>query len=486
MDPKPPITRTGKSGWLRHRTTRLKSLAAVGALTLGFAGAAFAAAGPASADPAFNFVGVGSDTTQSMMDFFAGQTGGGVVGSYDAVNPVSQVGGENITPAVAGTGGAQQNCNYTRPNGSGQGFKALDKSFNPSTTLAQLAIAPAANCIAFSRSSGGPGSGTSATTGPGIKDPTGLLVYIPFAVDAVTDATGPTTAIPVTTQCNGPTTPAGFTCSSTTGLGTVSFTTTPTKITTAAQFTQANLSTLYNCVPGTTSPNDFVSAGGVNYFPNGDAASGPAGQTNVNIDLYLPQPGSGTLSFWESTLSIVLTSGNLPGCDHQTIVAGPATGVSVEEHDGTALASDPNGIAPISIAKWLSFSNGVVTPDLRFGDILQPIVVSGTSVAPLNGGGTMNVGGCGATFNQATCFPITREVYNVMSFNEVVNSAGDTSFNPTLSALFAGTGSALCQSTFTILNLGFGNLPNPAGSVFPDLCGATTSNNRVQMNNTGN
>jgi hypothetical protein len=77
----------------------------VGALTLGLAGAAFAAAVPASADPAFQFVGVGSDTTQGVMDYFAGQVGEGVIGSYDAVNPVSQVADGTITPGVAESGG---------------------------------------------------------------------------------------------------------------------------------------------------------------------------------------------------------------------------------------------------------------------------------------------------------------------------------------------------------------------------------------------
>jgi hypothetical protein len=422
----------------------------VGALTLGCAGAAFAAAAPASADPAFQFVGIGSDTTENVMDYFTGQTSGGIIGSYDAVNPVTQVAGETITPGVAGAGGAQQNCSFTRPNGSGQGFKALDVSYNPSSTLATgLAVNPQPGCIAFSRSSGGPGSGTSASTGPGIKNTSGNLVYIPFALDAVTDATGPTTATSETTQCFGPDTPSGFTCSSTTGLGTVTFTTTPTHITNANLFTLGNLQTLYGSCAS-------VTVNGVTYNPG----------SGGNIDLYAPQNGSGTLSFWETQMGVT----SVQSCWHQTIVAGPATGVAVEEHDGTALASDPNGIAPISIAKWIAFSNGVVTPDVRFGDILQPIVVSGTAVQPVVSG----------TLNDN--FPIVREVYNVMAYNEVVNSSGDTAFNPTLAGLFVGTGSALCQSTTTIQVLGFGTLPSPSTL---DNCGSTANSLRVQETNNG-
>jgi hypothetical protein len=446
MNPKPPVTRTGKSGWLGHQTTRLKGLAVAGAVTLGFAGAALAAAAPASADPAFQFVGVGSDTTQSVMDYFAGQTSGGIIGSYDAVNPVTQTAAENITPGVAGSGGAQQNCSFTRPNGSGQGFKALDFSFNTSTTLAQLAVPPQAGCLAFSRSSGAPGSGTSATTGPGVLNTSGNLLYIPFALDAVTDATGPTTAISETTKCVSTTTGCTNVVN---GIGTITFTTTPTTIAQAGNFTLANLQTLYGSCAS-------VTVNGVTYNPN----------SGGNIDLYAPQNGSGTLSFWESKMGVTAVQ----TCWHQTVVAGPAIGIAVEEHDGAALASDPNGIAPISIAKWIAFSNGVVTPDVRHGDILQPIVVGGTAVQPTSGG-SLNVN-----------FPIVREVYNVMAYNEVVNSTGDTAFNPTLAGLFAGSGSALCQSSFTIANLGFATLPSPST---PDSCGSTANSLRVQETNNG-
>ena len=437
MYPKPPVARTVKSGWLGHQATRLKSLAVVGAVTLGFAGAAFAAAAPASADPAFQFTAVGSDTTQNVMDLFAGQTSGGIIGSYDAVNPVSQTADEIITPGVAQSGGTQQNCSFTRPNGSGQGFKALDFSFNPSTTLGQLATPPQAGCLTFSRSSGGPGS--VAASGPGALDTSGNLVYIPFALDAVTDATGPTTAISETTKC----------LSTTTGCtnGTITFTTTPTNITTASQFTLANLKTLYGSCAN-------VTVGGVTYNPN----TATTGQQQ--IDLYAPQNGSGTLSFWESTMGVTAVQ----TCWHQTVATGPAVGISVEEHDGAALASDPNGIAPISIAKWIAMSNGVVTPDVRHGDILQPI----NGVAPSTGG----------ILNGS--FPVVREVYNVMTFNEV--TSGMTGFNPVLAGLFAGTGSSLCQSTFSIEQEGFGALPSAST---PDSCGSTANSLRVQETNNG-
>jgi hypothetical protein len=138
----------------------------------------------------------------------------------------------------------------------------------------------------------------------------------------------------------------------------------------------------------------------------------------------------------------------------------------------------------MSIARWVAANNSVIT-DVRHGAVLEPIVVGATTVQPtLNG--SLNVTGCGATFNQADCFPINREVYNVLPYNAVVNSTGDTSFNPTLAGLFVGQNSFLCGSNFTISNQGFGNLPSTLGTTFPDLCGSTASTLRVSMMNTGN
>ena len=84
------------------------------------------------------------------------------------------------------------------------------------------------------------------------------------------------------------------------------------------------------------------------------------------IDLYVPQPGSGTRNFWGTTLGNFPTgAGALPACVHDHIIAGalaPANdgnvSVPVEEHDGTAVATDPNGYGPYSIAQYISQSHG--------------------------------------------------------------------------------------------------------------------------------
>jgi hypothetical protein len=449
MHPKPPIPRTGKSGWLGHRLTRLKSLAVVGAVSLGFAGVGLAAAGSASADPATNYIVAGSDTTQDVVNGWAAVVSNGTVGSYNAVNPVTAIAHELITPARVTTGSPPwSNCSFTRPNGSGEGFKAMDFAWNQSSTLTQLAVPPQSQCISFSRSSSGPGS--VASSGPGSIDPSGNLIYIPFALDAVATATGPLTSGASTTiNC----------LSTTTGCGAnlqITFTPSATNITTADSATLQNLKDLFAHCGTAAAPNDFVSIGGINYYPNGDS---PGGAGNQNIHLYVPQSGSGTFNFWVSTMGI---PSPLPTCDHQSIQAGPGIGTPVEEHDGSAYASDPNGFGPFSIAQWIAQSHGF--NDRRHLAVLH--MVGG--VAPI------------VSNKLNTSFPITREVFNVVNYDQVVNT-GDGKFDSTLAGLLAGTGSSLCGSTFTINQYGFAAL----SASTPDLCGSTANTLRVQETNNG-
>ena len=424
MSPKPH--RNGTSGWLGRRTARLKSLAVVGTVTLGMAGIGIAAAGPASADPATTYVAVGSDTIQDVINGFAGGVSGGIIGSWNAVNPVTAAAHEIITPAKSLAGGNQSNCSFTRPNGSTEGFNALDISMGGTAT--GLASPPQAGCVDIARSSGGPGS--VAQTGPGSINPAGQLIYVPFAVDAVTGATGPTTA--------------GQTTTITTPSGPQTITVPVTNITQADLFTKTDLTNLYAGMTATE--------GGVTYWPKGSTVvTQPPGSTV--IDLYAPQAGSGTLKFWAGQLNFSATSP--PAWVHQTIQAGPAATEPVEEHDGSAYASDPNGYGPFSIAQWIAQSNGI--DDRRHTAILHSI----NGVAPTVAGPALNPN-----------FPILREVYNVVSFAAV--TGGD----PELQSLLSGTGSRLCTSTFTIKHFGFGTLPN---ANLPDTCGSTANANRVNL-----
>ena len=397
------------------RKPRLKTLMAVGAATVAFGGLAVAQAGPAAADPAASYVAVGSDTVQDVYNQFSLDKAGNFLGSYNAVNPVKATAHEEITPNVAGASASSptNQCSFTRPNGSTEGLSALRKSINPSTTATQLTAPPQPNCIAIDRSSSGPGTNQSNT---------GALVYIPFALDALAGSVGPATG------------------------GVVGgVTTVPTVITQANLFTLTDLKTLYaSCLP--------ITAGGVTYDPTG--------ATGTKIDLYVPQPGSGTRNFWASTLGFSNTT--LPACVHDHIVAGGSTGVAVEEHDGTAVVTDPNGYGPFSIAQFISQRNG--HNDRRHGVVLQNL----NGVFPCS-----NNTNCSTAGSLNTAFPITREVYSVVLFSSV--SPGGSTFDPNLVGLLVGAGSSVCQDQLTIINYGFALL----GSGTTDLCGSIANSLRA-------
>ncbi|MFJ1583948.1 Ig-like domain repeat protein [Streptomyces sp. NPDC088197] len=142
------------------RTKRpIATIAAV--MTAAIAAGTLTVAAPAFADPApgtfGTYVGVGSDTTQDVLNALAG-TALPDVASYDAT------GSATIKTRANGV-------TFTRPNGSGAGQKALSASLigdtDPGGTV------NIAGQVDFARSSGAPS--TAGTT----------LTYIPFGRDAV-------------------------------------------------------------------------------------------------------------------------------------------------------------------------------------------------------------------------------------------------------------------------------------------------------------
>ncbi|MFJ6563217.1 Ig-like domain repeat protein [Streptomyces sp. NPDC091412] len=158
---------------------RMRSTAALVAAAVVAGGLALAS--PASADPApagtfRQLVGVGSDTTQDVLNALAGDApgyagsaiksaGGAGIASYDAVEPGT---GSTTSKIQTRTGGPS----FLRPNGSGKGRLALSMSLTgdkfPDSNGAAIK-----GQVDFARSSGGPSTSGSA------------LTYIPFARDAV-------------------------------------------------------------------------------------------------------------------------------------------------------------------------------------------------------------------------------------------------------------------------------------------------------------
>ena len=135
--------------------TRLRIGAGVGAVALGLGAlAAPAYADPSSATDYRQLAGVGSDTTQDVVNALGDaitNSSGKVIASWNAT------GSSTITTKSTGT------CTIARPDGSGAGITALNTAIDGST-----------GCVDFARSSRGPNNTTTTD-----------LTFIPYAKDAV-------------------------------------------------------------------------------------------------------------------------------------------------------------------------------------------------------------------------------------------------------------------------------------------------------------
>ena len=135
---------------------------ALGASVIGFAGPA--AADPPSVPPYRTYVGVGSDTTQDVMNAIAGDVPG-ITGTNTNIGSYNAFGSAQITTKRGGPA-------FDRPAGSGAGVKALSDAVT-GTPYNGVDIT---GQVQFARSSSGPAvAGTD-------------LTYVPFARDAVTYA----------------------------------------------------------------------------------------------------------------------------------------------------------------------------------------------------------------------------------------------------------------------------------------------------------
>jgi hypothetical protein len=203
------------------------------ATTAALAAAALAfGAMPANADPnGFKTLsGVGSDTIQDVLNGLGSAVP--AIGSYDAIDPATGAIGGLITTKSGGP-------SYVRPNGSGDGVKALSDSIEGGTHLWNgINIA---GQVDFARASGFQGS--SGTD----------VAYIPFATDAVTYAVNAGSDFPRNIP-----------------LGSAS-----------DAASKLSLYNIYHCIKTSYT----------------NAAGDP-----VTINPLVPQSGSGTAKFWASSL----------------------------------------------------------------------------------------------------------------------------------------------------------------------------------------
>lgn len=277
---------------------------------------------PANADPtpvgSFKpLVGVGSDTTENIVNGLGSVVSN--LGSYDATGSAT---------IQTRSGGVL----FNRPNGSGNGQRALSASINltgtrvwPATTGVNIT-----GQVDFARSSSAPSS----------SFPGSDLTFIPYARDAVSFAVSAASDFPRDI-------PAGA----------------------AAQ--------------DSISPAPFTLR---NIYRGTVTSYADAEFNSVTIRPLLPQTGSGTRSFWIGQLG--LTEANITS-------GGVATdlGNTVQEHNGT-FVTGAGDIVPFSVAQFIQQGNYASLPttvverrgNIQLGSIgtNKPYVPSATGGVELN------------------------------------------------------------------------------------------------------
>jgi ABC-type phosphate transport system substrate-binding protein len=276
---------------------------------------------------------------------------------------------------------------FARPNGSGAGQQALSASANNTGTRTYPATGGVdiTGQVDFARSSSAPSSSFPGTD----------LTFIPFARDAVSYAVNSASDFPrdllVGSAAQDALSPAPFT-----------------------------LRNIYRCA--------------VTTFSNADGDP-------VTIRPLLPQSGSGTRSFWLSTLG--LTEAQVTGCASDL-------GGTIQEHDGSKIKG-AGDIVPFSVAQYLSQSNYKTLPttvDERRG-VIDLGRIGGTKPILLTANGN----------ELNTAFPVNRLVFNVVQTSRL-GEAG-------IAAAFVGSTSSVCSNAAIIRQYGFGTIGT--------LCGNTTT-----------
>jgi hypothetical protein len=290
----------------------MKKVVALGA-ALGVAVAGLAIAAPANADPVSNsYVLVGSDTLDAASNALANGTtvggtalritaGGNTIASFDAF------GGTAIQAKPNGP-------YFGRPSGSGDGVKALSRSIDGTNWSKNGISISISGQVDIARSSSGPGT---------FANPSGPLLYVPFARDAVSYAYK---------FGSGVTSAAGI------------------EDLTASQLTQ-----IYN---GT-----LTTIGGVTVVPK------------------LPQTGSGTRNFWVGALGVGQSPAGVPDAatttlqeNNATVLTPAANTIQLIPFSAAAWVAQSNNVAPNTIG-----STGVLLGAIGGA---APYTGTGTALVP--------------------------------------------------------------------------------------------------------
>ena len=413
-------------------------------VTVAISGAAVIAAGtamPVMADPVSvnkyaELVGLGSDTTMDVMDGISLALGN--VSANDSrlkLASYKAIGSADVVVSADGIA-------IPRANGSGAGRDALRIAIGQINSgsvaiapddlgKARTAVSPTTAQLAgkfhYARSSSGP-SGAVAN---------GVVTYVPFAQDNMTYATAPLNITKIPSDIP---------------LGTLAVTNNVSLI----NIYRGNITQVIE----DEATGAFIKLAAPSYTP-------AAGEVSNTIRAYIPQAGSGTRSFWIGQVKISeteITNQSVPAKDVTP------TGLSVQEHDGTAVATDPYALVGFSISQWVAQTNGVA-PKRTAGAILRSI-----------GGLEPTVVTDGVYATAPTWSAIKRAVYNIVP-TALINADEENAYT----RAFRGTNSLVCQSQTVIQKFGYGLLSYTGTDAATGeteggnatVCGNITAANRV-------
>lgn len=286
------------------RTSTCLRAAASAVLTSALAAVLVAPPAPADPPPIGTLAGVGSDSTQDVMQAISVDSGGRIE-NWHASRLVNGQIAVHDDIVVKGTA-------ITRPSGSADGREALFRSMgaNRSTSWASSPVPVSSGIIGFARSSDQPPSVELSASGD--------VYYVPFALDAMTFATDDQ----------------------------------PIALLNGVSLTLAQLNALYeDCQP--------VAVPGGTLNPS---------QPGGNVDLFVPQtPGRPHgEETWDRGIAPAgygpCVLHRYDGITGQPVSSG---GVAVREDDSGPTSLNPAAIVPFSVASWVAQTNGVAPNRLR-------------------------------------------------------------------------------------------------------------------------
>ncbi|WP_375385425.1 substrate-binding domain-containing protein [uncultured Microbacterium sp.] len=403
---------------------------AIAALTVGVLALGGTAAQADVTNPGTTYQTVGSDTTQDVLAGLAT-----LVHTGNAASPLA-LSTFDATPQPT-TFTSQTGTTVPRSDGSSQGLAALKAAETgaiytrtiptPTGNVTQSSSAAlTTNDVKFSRSSSGPSSPSA----------TGTYAWVPFAVDGVTFAKNSSNTI--------------------------------------TNLTKADLKAIYEAANGATVTLSI-----------GSKIIGTQSNATADIVPFLPQSGSGTRTFWLTTIGVT-TLGSAVS-DTYT-VGGAAT--QIQEHNGAVLAAVPKGIVPFSISQWLGQS--------RNTDINKSVATGGYGLSIVdrrNGAVLANIDSTSPTTTNAagklllnTGFSVLRPVFNVVKYDRV--TSGTASYDSVLAGVLTGTSAkvgtapALVLAGATVVeDFGFAKLStNPASPTVINGTGYVLGQTTIRSN----